>query len=382
MRLPTEIEHKVLESIGMADLNEKNIFSHTPRMNELRTQMRRLSNDFARSITSEDKHADAYFAYNFPINLAKAITIAHLLENFYSNIANSTRRLNIIDYGCGEGAGMFGLYHVLRKSKPLSLIGIDASSQMLKKCRRLTDWFKKNDPNLKTKLVKLKISHNIFKKGSKKYDIILFANSLAEIFPRDYIPPKFIEQVLKKTAKHGLLIIIEPALKTYARRLMKLRNEISRRKKYSIILPCRHRNDCALLEVRKQKEWCHQSIIWQPPDYMKILNKGLNREIDYLKFSYLVIAKDVYQKNLDKGFLVISNLLKEKGKKKCFLCTPAGRLELVKLNKSTSHLNDAFDNIMKGDIITIENPVQSKQDYWQVTENTQITISYSHQHLG
>jgi hypothetical protein len=103
---------------------------------------------------------------------------------------------------------------------------------------------------------------------------------------------------------------------------------------------------------------------------MKILNRGLNREIDRLKFSYLVISKKPYNLDLQNGYLVISHLLKEKGKKKCFLCTPIGRVELVRLNKFKSKLNLDFDRIKRGDIILLKNHTQRNACYWQITKKT------------
>lgn len=374
MRLLHGIEQKILEILGMPKLSTRNIPAHTKRLNEIRKQMHNLSHDFARLKSTEEKYADAYFAYNFPMNVMKVIIVAEELQDIYSELFSSTTQLNILDVGCGDGAGMLGLYSCLNDSNNISFTGIDASSLMLKRARGLMGWLKDRDSSVDVKFVKRQISPNLFKESKQRFDIILFANSLAEIFQNDKISPKFMEQVLKCMTRDGIVIIIEPALKKFSRRLMNLRTEIIETRKSSILLPCLHTNPCALLNVRKQREWCHQSISWEPPDFMKIINRGLNREIEHLKFSYLVIAKKDYKKSICNGFRVISRVLKEKGKKRCFLCTPNGRVELVRLDKSKNTVNTPFDEIIKGDIIALKRVIQKRPQYWQIQEDTVVKI--------
>lgn len=377
MKLLLEIEHKILELIGMPELNWKSVRTHSKKLNRIRNQMYKLTDDFAKSSPTENKYSDAYFVYNFPMNFVKAMVLAKEVNFLYPQLFNNKDTIRILDIGCGEGAGMLGLYYGLKNSIRFMLTGIDTSTKMLKKCKNMTRSLKNRDACVRIKLRRQDVSHGLLKKKINKYNIVIFANSLAEMFPGDNIPVIFIERILKSTDDDGVILIIEPATKYLSRRLMNLRNEIIRKHKAYVLLPCFHKNECPLMEIRKHKEWCHQSISWQPPDFMKILNQGLNREIGYLKFSYLVISKKDHKRNIDESFLVLSRLLKEKGKKKCFLCTPTGRIELVRLNKSKSQVNREFDRISKGDIISFTNVVQTNAYYWQITENTQIKILYS-----
>jgi len=374
MKLPLEIEHKILELIGMPELNWKSARVHNKKLNRIRNQMYKLADDFAQAIPSTDKYSDAYFAYNFPMNFVKAMVLAKEVNFLYPQLFNNKDTIRILDIGCGEGAGMLGLYYGLKNSIRFMLTGIDTSTQMLKKCKNMTHSLKNRDACIRVKLRRQNVSHGLLKKKINKYNIVIFVNSLAEMFTGDNIPVIFIERILKSTDDDSVIIIIEPATKYLSRRLMNLRNEIIRKHKAYVLLPCFHKNECPLMEIRKQKEWCHQSISWQPPDFMKILNQGLNREIDYLKFSYLVISKKDHRKKCDECYSVISPLFREKGRKRCFLCTPTGRIELVRLNKLKTQVNRKFDRISKGDIISFENLVQTKPHYWQITKDTQIKI--------
>jgi ribosomal protein RSM22 (predicted rRNA methylase) len=377
MRLPENITGKILEVIGMSDLTWRTVRLHRKKLNRLQKNLRALSHDFAHRTASADKFSDAYFAYNFPMNLAKIRIVVLQLQHLYPQVLEHLTEFRICDIGCGEGAGMLGIYYGLQEFRKLRFSGFDTSPQMLRKCKDMMRWLKNGDARVQVRLQQQNMSHGLLKKKVAKYDIVILANSLTEMFTDGTIPVNFIERLLKSCTDNGVIIVLEPATKNLSRRLMTLRNDIINRQKGQVLLPCLHSENCPLIDIRKQKDWCHQSILWDPPDYMNILNQGLNREIDRLKFSYLVIAQKNFPRHDFNAFLVISNLLKEKGKKRCFLCTPTGRVELVRLNKLECPTNSAFDKILKGDIISFKNILQTKPQHWYITEDTQIRILVS-----
>ncbi len=375
MWLPKEIEHKILALLEIPNLTWKPIAVHKKRLQRLRRQMYALSDDYVRSQFSTDTYADAYFAYNFPMNFMKAMIIGQRVKFFYTQLMNRKNALRILDIGCGEGAAMFGLYYGFKDSKQFVLAGFDQSRTMLKRCREISSWLQQRDAHICVTLKKQDVSTGLLPKPAQKYDVVILANSLAEVFPTNTIPIRFIERIFKRINDDGIIIIVEPALKHLSRRLMNLRTEIIQKEKGFILLPCFHEEECALTEIRKGKEWCHESISWRPPEFMKILNNGLNREIDRLKFSYLVISKQTLRK--PKGLLVISSLLREKGKKRCYLCTGDGTVELVRLNKHKTNSNREFDSIKKGNIITLGEYANTRQHYWQITKGSKIHILFS-----
>jgi hypothetical protein len=126
--------------------------------------------------------------------------------------------------------------------------------------------------------------------------------------------------------------------------------------------------------VDTRKEWCHQSVPWTPPDFIRIINQGINREIEVLKFSYLVIAKHARQLKSPRGYSVISHLLKEKGKRHCYICTPNGRVELVRLNRSRSEKNADFDRLGKGAIVKLIDVVYKKDNLWQIEKGSGVEV--------
>lgn len=372
MTLPQDVEKAILKILAIHDLQWRTAKIHQKRLGQIRRQLRTLSDNFAESISSEEKYADAYLAYNVPRNFMEAMIIGREVAAFAPHVCNK-ENINILDIGCGEGAGMLGLYYSLRNSQDFAFTGIDTSALLLKECRKLTNLLFR-ESNIRITLRKQNVSDGLLP-TKQKFDIIILAHSLAEMYPKS-IPIRFIHRLFRNVTENGLTIIIEPALKQLSRRLTDLRNNVIADRKLSVQLPCLHNRECPLCNIRKQKEWCHQSIRWQPPDFMEIMNQGLNREIRTLKFSYLVISRKDFSVPHENQHLVISNLLKEKGKQKCFLCTPTGRMELVRLNKNRTECNKTFGRIRKGDMISVRHLVE-KRGYWHVAHDTEIRIHHS-----
>lgn len=113
-----------------------------------------------------------------------------------STIIQSKNILRILDMVCGEGAAMFGLHHGLKNSRQLVLTGLDKSSTKLKRCREISSGLQQCSTHIRVKLRKQDVSQGLLPKRSQKYDIIILANSLAEIFPTNTIPIRFIERYL------------------------------------------------------------------------------------------------------------------------------------------------------------------------------------------
>ncbi len=375
MTLPSSICEKLLAWAGIEGLTYTTKSHYRKRLRVIRDQMRQLSSDFAEGIPSESRYSDAYFLYNFPLNFMKMMHVIGEISSRYSHFLLNRPRYNILDIGCGEGAGMYGAYYALKSfddSLKVRLIGIDRSGAMLEHARQMGVHLRKCGGGIRTAFFHRDAADIRSCLPRKKYDIIICNNSLAEIFREEVIPKKYIGVLLGHLVDGGLLVIIEPALKKFARRLMQLRDDLAGHKAAQVILPCLHEGHCSLLQIDSRDEWCHQSVAWQPPAFLRILNEELNREIDILKFAYVVIAKTKARGVWPGGYRVISNLLKEKGKMRFILCTEHGRVELVRLNRSRSASNAMFNQIKKGDMIGLTDVVERKPDYWEVSAETVI----------
>ncbi|UCD06563.1 MAG: methyltransferase domain-containing protein [candidate division WOR-3 bacterium] len=377
MTLPLSICEEILASAGFEGLSDATESSHKKRLRVIRDQMRELSSDFAEGISSESRYSMAYFLYNFPLNFMKTLYVFGEISIRRPDFLTPRQRYRILDIGCGEGAGMYGAYYALKSldgSGNTRLNGIDGSRKMLERARDMAARLRRRGEDLTAGFANRDLTDIRNALPRKRYDIIICSNSLAEIIREETLPNKYIGILLGHLCENGILVIIEPALKKYARRLMQLRDDLVKHKAAQVILPCLHREKCSLLKIDSRDEWCHESVAWKPPAFLRILNKGLNREIDTLKFTYLVIARTKSQHVLPEGYRVISGLLKEKGRMRIFLCTERGRVELVRLNRSKSGKNLLFGRIHKGDLIKLHDIVVRNPDYWEVNFQTVVEI--------
>ena len=377
MKLPDEMSRKILDLTDMPGLDQSSARRYSKKLQAIRREMRRLSADFAVCKPSEARYADAYFLYNFPMNLVKTAVVIEEIRSRYPQLLTDREELDVLDVGCGSGAGMFGLYYGLSDMPGMGrfkFTGIDFSRRMLAHARTLSRWLMVRDRRVRIRFLQRKIEDLYALSSRKKYDLVLCVNSLAEMAGNGDIPLRFVNSVLGRLNDGGLFILIEPALKKFSRRIMSLHDRLISEKRMQILLPCLHDSPCALLRLKNRTEWCHQTVSWSPPGFLSILNQGVNREIDVLKFSYLVIMKSAEQLTRPRGYLVISHLLKEKGKQRCFVCAGADRAELVRLDRATSEKNARFEDIRKGMIVKLADITQKKKDYWQVTENSTVEI--------
>lgn len=338
----------------------------------LRNDMQILSDNFARTRAHEDAYPNAYFAYNFPMNYMKIRYILDMVHCLYPQLFDKPTT-KILDIGCGEGAGLFGAYHSLKRTEDVMLHGIDVARSMISKCRYLARSLFNNVPKPRIRIEKRDIADGLLKTRTQ-YDMILLSNSLIEITMDVKKSHRFLLRLSKNLHTNGIIIVIEPALVTAARRLMDVRDYTIDKQKLAILLPCLHQSTCPLSHVRENKEWCHQSVHWDPPEYLQIINQGLNREIKTLKFSYIVISR--CRHDSINGYLVISPLFKEKGRKRCFLCTEEGRIELIRLNKRRSPQNSNFDRICKGAVIALDGISVRRPDDWRIHNDSCVHLLY------
>jgi len=370
MELPTIITTAILEILGMPDLNWKSARKYKSQLDALRTQMYHLSEDFSQDIMTESAYPSAYLAFNFPLNFMKTRYVMNRVITLFPNLfANS--KIRVLDIGCGEGAGLMGILYSISRSRRAIYHGFDASRSMIKQGRSLIRIITRQNPLPRIRMEQKNAANGLLKL-KERYDLIILSNSLIEISSHMPGTLRYIERISKHLTENGILIIIEPALVSASRCIMELRDHLMAKQKLNILLPCLHNHPCPLYGLRQGKEWCHQSIPWNPPQYMHIINKNLNREIKMLKFSYIILSPQNYQ--TPHGYTVISPLLREKGKKKCYLCTDQGRIELVRLKKNRSSNNKDFDRISKGDIISVQGGERPRLGYTNITTDTRIRI--------
>lgn len=240
----------------------------------------------------------ANLAYYLPLNYVRNCKVFDEAQrvNFPSDA------VWLLDYGVGLGPS----YQAWIDSGSLSSLRYSAIDQSAK----ALDFFKTHflQKNLPT-----------WSPNDAKQTCAVFSYSLNEI---PQLPRWFFD--LKE------IIIIEPSTGQKGRQLMELRKQLIE-KGYFIWAPCTHQHDCPLL-TQSKKDWCHDRVHWQAPDWFLQTEKLLPIKNNTLTFSYLLASRTPPPLLENKG-RIVGDPLKEKGKTRWLYCQDSERNFLSWLDK-------------------------------------------------
>lgn len=377
LTLPQTLERLILYKLGLSGIYEKGERPFAKRLKELREILREVSDYFIheRSLLKEkvfqSELEEGYLAFFSPLSFVKTWSVFEEIFDLYPDFAN--KEIRMIDIGAGQGAGTLGVVEVINRragKDPVEIVCVD---------RRIPRFNLLEGLNIVHKYLKFDIE-DVRIRRTKGFNLAVIVNSLTEAYGFEPDNPfrmlmLIVDQILEDD---GIVVIIEPAMKDSARVLMNIRDRISKeRKDLNIISPCIEISECPMLKVKSRKEWCHFGVHWQIPEYMRILNRELGREIHFAKFSYLVISKQ--QILLPEWYLknkrVVSNLLKEKGKVRFYTCCKEKYLEFERLDRDASEKNKDVDSLNKGDVVEVsEDMCEFKGGRFRIGRDTTVRI--------
>ena len=321
----------------------------------------------------------AYVAYFLPSNLPKIERPLAEIALHPERSLGSDGEISFLDLGCGPGTASAGFidffFRNLYQGKErlnVSITALDRVEANLKEAgfllRELWDGYSSSyaagcNARLDIKTIKMDLLRLTGSSPARKrHDLIVIANSLVETAGgADSIERRreFVELLASDYLKEtGSLIIIEPALKGSSRDLLMLRDSVLREGRINLYSPCLTNGPCGALDSRK--DWCHEADEWGAPRIVRELDRLTGFDKSRLNYSYLVLRKDglslndTYSEKKGEMFRVVSDLLKEKGKAKFFLCGKRGRVQVERLDRDRSESNAIFDKLKRGEIVEID----------------------------
>lgn len=143
-------------------------------------------------------------------------------------------------------------------------------------------------------------------------DLVTFSYSLTEF---ETLPPGL------QRAKN--VIIVEPGTLTDARALMRHRKTLQQWG-FHIWAPCTHQGDCPLL-TRSERDWCHDRVAWEQPDWYQAIEEHLPMRNQTLPFAYLLASRREPPPTLKGLSRLVGDRIDEKGRSKQMLCRGAAR---------------------------------------------------------
>ncbi|MCS6886266.1 MAG: small ribosomal subunit Rsm22 family protein [Acidobacteriota bacterium] len=304
--------------------------------------------EFQVGYLDELHYRKAYLLYYLPINVPK--TWALLNELSAKPKLYLKGPIRVLDLGAGPGAATLGvLFHPLCGADIAEFFAVDRVTAVLADYEwivsRLAQKLQRRHV-IKTFAARLETV-----KFDGEFDIIILSNvinELARIKPRLVFDK--VAEFLSLLSWQGSLLIVEPALKSAAIRLMKLRDALVEKCAVKIYSPCPAQSPCPMLATT---DWCHSEVFWYRPRIVAQIDKLIGNRRDTLSFSYLIIRRDGHNlaELLSDAPLwrTVGKVHKQKGKSVCYCCGLGKYAPVVKLKREAA--DKSFEKLRRGEYL-------------------------------
>lgn len=287
--------------------------------------------------------------------------------------------LRVLDVGAGLGASHRGLARALDVAGArgtLDVHAVDDDRDALRAAAAIA----RRRPNeggveLRVKTEEASIAQLCARPPRGRFGVILVGQVLSEL-DLDKDEPTRVEHQADQLASlartslepNGLLILVEPALRTRSRHLQRLRAALLARKLH-VIAPCLHEGRCPLLG--RDGDWCHEDLAVDLPEFLVPTAKKAGLRWEGLTFSYLVVSPSgprlvesiVPADNRERA---VSGLLVTKGKRELIVCGDPLRTEIPeddvlgphgtrigRLDRARTAHNEVLDEAGRGDVLAV-----------------------------
>jgi len=240
----------------------------------------------------------------------------------------------MLDVGAGPAPAAVALLDELGGSA----LALDASAAALAEARALSDGaVETRQADLERGLPAL----------PGPFDVVVIANALSELPERSRAP--LVEAL--PLSDRGAVLLIEPALRETGRALLRFRDERLRAGRWMAAAPCLTQRPCPALE--RPRDWCTAQHAWDPPAHVVQLAAELGLRADEeLGYAPLVLTRGVPPPPPDV-WRVVGVPRPEKGKKRLFVCSDAGRVPVARLDRDADETNADFDRLARGDLVLL-----------------------------
>jgi SAM-dependent methyltransferase len=239
------------------------------------------------SYLNQPPRRSAYLAYFHPQQVLRGLSV---LEETRARAERRglwpTGRPRVLDLGAGLGAMSQAL--LLAGTRPSELTLVDHQKSALADARDLTLAIAGADPpRIRTANERLGAWLDRARREGWRYDLALMGGVLNEIDAEWAPVVERVAAVLDPAAPGGgVVVIVEPAIPTVARKLMELREGVLAAT--TTIAPCTHGVGCPLLALRK--DWCFTVRMAEMPPRVAALAQGLGHQTDQVRFALWAFA--------------------------------------------------------------------------------------------
>ncbi len=292
---------------------------------------------------AHEKYRSSYLLYFLPLQAAKFVALFGLHSKAIDAAlahGHGTGTLRAIDLGAGPATASIALLLVLLSRKDplpenIEFVLFDQNATILKDgealLSRIAESFPRTRGRVKVRLVTGDLWRTIHQE-KEPVSLGLFGHTVNEYLPmKDGLPdPRPFTHLFELSKKGGGILWAEPAARAPSQTLSQLRDfffeegivDVNPDRLWG---PCLHAGRCPLAVGR---DWCHFSIPGKVPGkWFGFFSKGLSKEKEWLKYSYLWITSET-DRNPEavppKERLVLTDPLSRdpRAKKEVLLCEP------------------------------------------------------------
>ncbi len=291
-----------------------------------------------------------------------------LSELAFAGALPEEKTWQLLDLGAGLGTTTLSVArHAARHGRKLRVDAVDADPVALKVLRAFASW---GDFSVQTHVGD---ATRFAPPGT--YDLITLGLFLNELPYAKRLA--LLGRLVPVLRPGGSILIVEPALKEVTRDLHRLRGDLLE-EGWTVFAPCLHEAPCPMLEG--ERDWCHEDRAFRLPEASVPVAKAAGLRFERITYAYLTLRRDGRRLRsavhpADRR--VVSGRLRSKGKQELFVCGPAAsddmalRQKWVRLDRRRSTENEAFDRVVRGDLLRAA-PLTVKGDGLRLEAETEV----------
>jgi SAM-dependent methyltransferase len=192
-----------------------------------------------------------------------------------------------------------------------------------------------------------------------QFDLVLFGQVLVEMGAGE-AEDRSVERhasMLEEVVRHrlrpgGRVVVLEPALRSCARRLQATRDRLVERG-IAVVAPCTHERACPLLS--SPRDWCHDDRAIDLPPWLHPIAREAGLRWQGLTFSRLILAHHCGGR---PGFRVVAPPRDSRGRRERRLCglhaDGACDRWVDRLDRHRCDANGAWDELQRGDGLDLD----------------------------
>lgn len=259
--------------------------------------------------------------------------------------------VRVLDMGAGAGAMTLGLAAAVPRDRRLEVVAVDRDDAALALLRgAVAELPEPWRANVDVSVVSADVRR--WRPERPGFELIVAGSVLNEMTSDAAFDT--VCSWLDWLSDDGAVVIVEPALRDTSRALQSLRDRVIEAGRGHVFAPCTRRvAPCPALA--DERDWCHEDRPIQLPERTQQLVNATGLRSHGLKFSYLVLRRQVaalVDGDGDRVALrVVSRPRKLKGRRECYVCGEHGRTVLRLLKRNRSAANRPLETARRGDVV-------------------------------